>query len=183
VTQYRQYVATRMASSPQRLTSLQQSKRMAQYNYQQSYYQRLRDQQSRYQNDSFDYNNDPYFYSVSIYRYNYGGSWYETNQYGADLFRQALNYGYQEGFQAGLADRQDHWRYDYRNSYGYQDGNFGYNGYYARQEDYNYYFRQGFRRGYEDGYYSRYRYGRNDNGNYILAAVLITSILNLQSIH
>jgi hypothetical protein len=171
-----------MAASPQRQAALQQHKRMAQYRYQQSYDQRLREQQMRYQNERYDYNNDPYFYSAPIYRYSYGGHWYETNQYGADMFRQALNYGYQEGFQAGRADRRDHWRFDYRNSYAYQDGNFGYNGYYARQDDYNYYFRQGFRRGYEDGYYSRYRYGRYYGGSYSLRADEMHSIFRIEVI-
>ena len=50
--------------------------------------------------------------------------------------------------------------------YAYQDANYGYNGYYVDQDDYNYYFREGFRRGYEDGYYSRYQYGSYSNGNY-----------------
>jgi flagellar biosynthesis/type III secretory pathway protein FliH len=43
-----------------------------------------------------------------------GGSYYETNEYGADLLRQAVNNGYQEGFRAGEADRQDRWHSDYR---------------------------------------------------------------------
>jgi hypothetical protein len=67
------------------------------------------------------------------------------------LLRQAVNYGYQEGFRAGEADRQDRWRSNYRDSYAYQDANYGYNGYYVDRGDYNYYFREGFRRGYEDG--------------------------------
>ena len=36
-----------------------------------------------------------------------GGRYYETNQYGADLLRQAVNYGYDQGVRAGQADRQD----------------------------------------------------------------------------
>jgi hypothetical protein len=46
---------------------------------------------------------------------------------------------------------------DYRDCYAYQDANFGYDGYYEDQGAYNHYFREGFRRGYEDGYYSRYQ--------------------------
>ena len=142
----------------------------------------MRLQQLSYQNNRYDYNNDPYFYTASSYRYNRGGRYYETNQYGADILRQALNYGYQEGMRAGRADQQDNWRYSYRDSYVYQDGNYGYNGYYVQQDDYNYYFRQGFQRGYEDGYYGRRRYGHNSNGSdSLLSAVLIT-VLALQSI-
>ena len=48
--------------------------------------------------------------------------------------------------------------FNYRDSYAYQDANFGYDGYYEDQGAYNHYFRQGFRRGYEYGYYGRYRY-------------------------
>ena len=75
------------------------------------------------------------------------------------MLRQAVNYGYEEGFAAGQADRQDRWAFNYQDSYAYQDGNYGYGGFYVERDDYNYYFREGFRRGYEDGYYGRYRYG------------------------
>jgi len=108
---------------------------------------RLRDQQRRLREERHDYNHDPYFYTAPIYRYNRGGMYYETNQYGADLLRQAVNSGYQEGFRAGAADREDNWRPDYRNSYAYQDATYGYNGYYVDPEDYRYYFREGFQRG------------------------------------
>jgi len=128
------------------------------------------------------YDQDPNFYSADNYRYSRGGRFYETNQYGADLLRQAVNYGYEEGFQSGQADREDHWRNaSYQNSYAYQDANYGYNGYYVAQTEYSYYFRQGFRRGYEDGFNSRSQYGTYSNGsNSILSAVLST-ILNLAS--
>jgi hypothetical protein len=78
---------------------------------------------------------------------------------------------------AGQADRQDGYRRGYQGSYAYQDANYGYNGMYVDRTDYNYYFRQGFRRGYPDGYSTRFQYGRNNNG--ILANVL-SAILNLQ---
>ena len=64
-----------------------------------------------------DYNNDPYFYTASNYRYLRGGRYYETNQYGANMLREAVNNGYQEGYYAGQADRQDRWRSDYQGSY------------------------------------------------------------------
>jgi hypothetical protein len=182
VKQYRQNVVQRENNSRQHGLQLQQEKRMAQYNYQQQYYERMRQQQIRYQNERYDYNNDPYFYTASSYRYNRGGRYYETNQYGADILRQALNYGYQEGMRAGRADQQDGWRYSYRDSYIYEDANYGYNGYYVQQADYNYYFRQGFQRGYEDGYYSRRRYGHNSNGSDSLLSALLITILGLQSI-
>jgi flagellar biosynthesis/type III secretory pathway protein FliH len=130
----------------------------------------------------FDYANDPYFYTPDSYRYSYGGNAYRTNQYGAQILRQAANEGYAEGIRAGRADRQDGWRPDYRNSFAYQDANYGYNGYYVRQADYNYYFRQGFRRGYSDGYDQNYQYGRYDSGNDsgALLQTVLGLILNLQ---
>ena len=125
----------------------------------------MRQQQVRLDNDrDHDYNRDPYFYTAPTYRYNRGGSYYETNQYGADLLRRSVNYGYEEGFRTGEADRQDRWRSDYRDSYAYQDANYGYTGYYVDQDEYNYYFRQGSSRGYEDGFSSRNDYPSAHSG-------------------
>ncbi|HRN61211.1 MAG TPA: hypothetical protein PK743_12865 [Luteimonas sp.] len=154
---------------------------MSQYRYQQQYHARMRDQQRRWRTSSHDYWNDPYYYTPASYRYSYGGQWYQTNRYGADLMRQAVSYGYQEGLRAGRADRDDSWRYDYRGSYGYMDASYGYGGYYIDQDQYAHYFRQGFERGYEDGYYSRQRYGhRNDRGDYTVLAAVLGVVLGLQ---
>ncbi len=157
---------------------------MAQYRFQQQYLGRIRQQQIRFQNDrNHDYYGDPFFYTAPNYRYNRGGIYYETNQFGVNLLRQAVNYGYTEGFNAGRANRMDHWRFSYQDSYAYQDASYGYIGYYVDQDAYNYYFREGFRRGYEDGFNSRYRYGRYDNGTYrildgVLGGILILSVLH-----
>jgi len=87
---------------------LQQQKRMSQYRFQQEYLERERQQQIAFRNEcEHDYDPDPYYYTAPSYRYYRGGSYYETNVYGADLLRQAVNSGYQEGFCAGEADRQD----------------------------------------------------------------------------
>jgi len=96
------------------------------------------------------------------------------------MLRRALNLGYEEGVRAGMADREDRWRYNYRDSYGYQDATYGYDGYYVDTTEYRYYFREGFRRGYEDGYYGRYRYGTNSNGVFSLLSGVLGAILNLQ---
>ena len=100
------------------------------------------------------------------------------------MLRQAVNRGYQEGLRAGRADRYDRWGGDYRDSFAWIDGSYGYDNYYVSRGDYQYYFRQGFQRGYEDGYYSRSRYGRYDDRNdtAIILGVVLASILNLQSI-
>jgi hypothetical protein len=112
------------------------------------------------------------------YRYNRSGSYYYTSQYGAEMLRQAVNYGYEEGFRAGEADRSDGWGYSYNASYGYEDATYGYNGYYVDLDEYRYYFREGFSRGYEDGYYSRNRYGNYNNGGYNILGNILSTILS-----
>jgi len=155
---------------------------MAQYRFQQEYLERVRQQQIDLRDHRFDYDHDPYFYTAPIYRYNRGGSYYEINEHGAKTLRQAVNYGYEEGFRAGRADQDDRWGSNYKDSYAYRDANYGFSGYYVNRDDYNYYFREGFRRGYEDGYNSRYRYGRFADGNPSILETILTQILNFQSI-
>jgi hypothetical protein len=183
LTQYRQHLDQQQRVLQQQTAQLQQQKRTAQYRFHEDYLGRLRQQQEFLQNDRHpDYDHDPYFYTAPIYRYHRGGRYYEVNQYGADLLRQALNNGYQEGFRAGQADREDRWRSDYLGCYAYQDASYGYNGYYLERSDYNYYFRQGFRRGYEDGYSSQYRYGRYSGGSYIMLDIVLSQVLSFQSL-
>jgi hypothetical protein len=181
LTQYSQNLDQRQHDGQQRSAELQRQGRTAQYRYQQEYIGRLRDQGMHLQNEHHDYNNDPYFYTGWDYRYIRDGRYYETNQYGANLLREAVNYGYEQGFLAGRADQQDRWPFNYQNSYAYQDANYGYGGYYVPQEEYNYYFRQGFSHGYEDGYYGRYRNGSYSNGKYTILGSLLGSILDMQS--
>jgi hypothetical protein len=179
--QYSVHLAQEQRLAEERAAALQQAHRMAAYRFQQDYLTRLRQQEaSLAAARSYDYSNDPYFYTAPIYRYVYSGRSYEINQYGADLLRQAINLGYEEGYRAGQADRQDGYRADYRNAYAYEDANYGYTGMYVDQSQYNYYFRQGFRRGYEDGYYSRTRYGTNLNGKLGILATVLSALLNLQ---
>jgi flagellar biosynthesis/type III secretory pathway protein FliH len=155
---------------------------MAQYHYQQQYFEHMRQQQMRLQSEQHDYSNDPYYYTAPNYRYNRGGSYYETNQYGAGQLRQAVNNGYEQGFRAGQADRQDRWNANYKDSYAYQDANYGYGGYYISQADYNHYFREGVSRGYEDGYNNRTQYGSQSNGSFSMLGGILSQILNLQSL-
>jgi hypothetical protein len=183
VTQYRQHLDEEQSLAQQQTARLQQQNRMAQYRFQEQYSERLRQQRIGLENDrGHDYNDDPYFYTAPNYRYNRGGSYYQTNQYGANLLRQGVNHGYEEGFRAGEADRQDRWGSNYQDSYAYQDANYGYSGYYVDRDDYNYYFREGFRRGYDDGYNSRYQYGTYSNGSYSMLGALLSQILNLQAL-
>ena len=179
VIQYRRQLDQRQVLAQQYAARLQQQNRMANYRVQQDYQARLLQQQMALQR-SYDYNNDPYFYTAPTYRYNRGGSYYETNEYGAEMLRQSVNNGYDEGYRAGQADRQDRWGSDYRNSYAYQDANYGYSGYYVNQADYNYYFREGFNRGYQDGYNSRTQFGQELNGSRSILGSILSQILNLQ---
>ena len=98
------------------------------------------------------------------------------------MLRQAVNYGYEEGFRAGKADREDRWRANYKDSYAYRDANYGYRGYYVNRTDYNHYFREGFRRGYQDGFNSRSQYGRVADGNPSIMDNILSQILGFQEL-
>jgi hypothetical protein len=179
--QYRQRLDQQVRFSQQRAAQMQQQRRMNEYRAQQQYLAQLRAQQLRLQT-ARDYANDPYIRTAPSYRYAYSGYTRETNQYGADVLQQAVNYGYQEGVRFGQADRQDGLPSNYRNSFAYQDANYGYSGNYVDQADYNYYFRQGYQRGYSDGYNSQSQYGTSLNGSPSILATLLSSILGLTSL-
>ena len=153
---------------------LEQQRRLNQVRYQQRYLERLRRDQLRLQ--QWRYND----YGPYNYRYRRGGSYYETNRYGAEMLQRAINDGYREGFQAGQADREDGYRYSPEEAYGYQDASYGYDAYYVDLNEYQHYFREGFRRGYEDGYYSRSRYGQYSNGSHSILGAILEQILGLQ---
>jgi flagellar biosynthesis/type III secretory pathway protein FliH len=113
------------------------------------------------------------------YRINRNGSWYNTDQRGADLLRQAVQEGYRQGLQAGRSDRSRRVGLNWGGSNVYRSGNYGYQSYVDRSQ-YQYYFRQGFERGYQDGYNSRYQYGSNNNGVGNILGSILGSILNIQ---
>ena len=144
---------------------------------QQAYNDRLRAQQRYWSTTRYN----AYFNTPMTHRYAIGGRYYQTNRYGVDIIRQAAQHGYAEGVRAGQADRYDGWRYDYRDSWAYRDGGFGYHGRYIDRQHYAHYFREGFRRGYEDGYYGQGRYGRYDNraGQYLMIGAILAAILNI----
>jgi hypothetical protein len=180
-TRYHQRLQQQENVLEQRSHDLQRQRRMAQYRFHQQYLQRLRQQQIALQNaTAYDFSRDPYFYTAPSFRYSRGGRYYEVNQYAAQLLQQAVNDGYEEGFRAGRADQEDHWRFDYESCFAYQDANYGYNGFYVDQDQYNHYFREGFRRGYEDGYYARYRYGVEVSGDLRILIDVLRLIIDLQ---
>jgi hypothetical protein len=178
---YKQRLDEQVRVAQEQAAQLQEQKRAAQARAQEEYAATLRQQQQQLQSRR-DYSHDPYVSTAPTYRYVVAGTTRQTNQYGADVLRAAVNNGYQQGYRAGQADRQDHRRSSYRDSFGYQDANFGYRGNYVDQSDYNYYFREGFRRGYDDGFSSRSRYGSSSNGSQTILGGLLTSILGLQAI-
>jgi hypothetical protein len=114
------------------------------------------------------------------YRVYRNGGWYNTDNRGADLLRQAVKAGYQQGFAAGRADRNSRRGLNWNSSNVYRSGSYGYQSYVDRSQ-YQYYFQQGFQRGYQDGYNSRYQYGFNNGGSVNILGSIISSILNIQS--
>lgn len=175
--------ARRRADYDRQRDRLERERRHAQYRYQQDYWRRWLAAQARWDAYRFDYYDDPFFYTPYSYRYGFDGRWYSTNSYGAEILRQAVRDGYREGWYAGQADRFDHWRFDYQGNYAWIDGSYGYPGYYVSFDAYRYYFRQGFERGYRDGYYGRYDYGRYDNGSAVILPAVLGMILAFSIIH
>jgi hypothetical protein len=184
--QYVRYVEQQQKMHQKRLARLQAKKRLAQYRYQQQYFARLlqlhrSNEMARRQ----AYRNDAFFNTAFDRRYRRANAYYQTNRYGIEHLQQAARYGYAEGYQAGMADRQDKWLPGPGSVRGpgwlvsdvYQDASYGYNGLYVDQEDYTYYFREGFRHGYQDGYNNRAQYGTFVNGNYTLFEKILATIL------
>jgi len=172
--QYSQQRRQQDRLAQQRGQLLQQQQRQAHLRFQQQYLERLRQDQINLQSAR------SYEYSAPKYRYSRSGRYYQTNQHGVDMLRQAVNYGYEEGVRAGQADREDRARFSYRDSYAYQDATCGYNGYHVDLNEYRYYFREGFNRGYQDGYYGRFQYGRNTNGAFSLLGNILQQVFNVQ---
>lgn len=117
-------------------------------------------------------NNNPYRNS-GMYRIYTNGEYYNVDNRGYNVLREAVNRGYQQGYNAGIRDRR-YGNYNYYGNSVYMSGTYGYSSAVERNQ-YQYYFQQGFQRGYEDGFYSRNRYGvRTGNGFNILGSVLNT---------
>jgi hypothetical protein len=123
------------------------------------------------------------------YRVNRNGTWYNTDNRGADLLRQAVNEGYRQGFAAGRSDRNGRRRsISWSNNNVYRRGTYGYQSGVA-QSQYQYYFRQGFQRGYQDGsnreyrddYYGNYQYGTNNGGTLNILGTILNQVLNIKS--
>ena len=151
----------------------QAAQRRAQEQYMQ--YQRAQNRQN-----SYGYNNNGYYSTGYNQRYRVytNGSYYSTDYRGAELLRQAVRNGYVRGYQQGQMDRRSRYGYDYDNSSMYRTGTYGWQSYVARDQ-YQYYFQQGFQRGYEDGFYGRNRYGVRSGNTYNILGSVLNTILNL----
>lgn len=116
------------------------------------------------------------------YRVYRGGSnsYYQTDYRGAELLRQAVNRGYQQGYRQGQMDRRYGRRDDYRDDRYYRSGTYGYQTYVERDQ-YQHYFREGYERGYYDGYNEEDRYGyRTRSGVWSILGSVLGSILNIR---
>ncbi len=122
------------------------------------------------------------------YRVNRNGRWYNTDQRGAELLRNAVNEGYRQGFIAGRSNMTNNRRGSWSNSNIYRTGTTGYtNGVDRRQ--YQYYFQQGFQRGYQDGSNRQYannrngtfQYGTYENDQPNILSTILNEVLNIQN--
>jgi hypothetical protein len=129
-----------------------------------------------YRNNRSIYSNNGYQH-YRVYR---NGGYFQTDYNGIGMLQQAINVGYEQGMQAGRADREDSRGYDFENADDFRSGIYGYSGSYVDSSEYSYYFREGFRRGYEDGYYSRFAYGSYSDGRYSILDSILRSVLNAQ---
>jgi hypothetical protein len=122
------------------------------------------------------------------YRVNRNGRYYNTDQRGAELLRNAVNEGYRQGFMAGRSNLSSNRRGSWSSSNVYRSGNMGYQNNVDRGQ-YQYYFQQGFQRGYQDGsnrqYMNdrsdRFQYGTYDNGQPSILSNILNQVLNLQN--
>jgi hypothetical protein len=182
---YRKNIALREELAERDAQILRQQKRIQHLRFQEQYEERLRAQRAQLNQARYDYYNDPFYYTAPNYRYRRDDRYYQTNQYGIRKLEQALQAGYIEGYRAGRADREDRWRYDYRSAFAYRDANYGYDGRYIAQDEYNHYFREGFQRGYDDGYYGRQKYGRRNDGGgindeWLIAGAVVAAIIGYE---
>jgi hypothetical protein len=114
------------------------------------------------------------------YRIYRNGAYYNTDNRGAELLRQAVNNGYRQGYEAGRMDRSNRRGSQWSRNEMYRTGEYGYDPYVDRGQ-YQYYFQQGFQKGYDDGYYTRNRYGTYNNGSASILGNILGTILNIQS--
>jgi len=170
--EYREYLRTRSRSDYRDWQRAQREAQRELREYQQS---------SRYNNRSTRRVYNTYNTGITgqqrYYRVYRDGNYYQTDYRGAELLRQAVNSGYQQGYRQAQNDRRYGRGNDYYGSNVYRMGTYGYQTYVARDQ-YQYYFQQGFQRGYEDGYNNQLRYGYRSGNNYNILGTILSTILN-----
>jgi hypothetical protein len=187
--EYRQY--QRAAQEAQReCIDYQRSGSRSDYRQCQQAQARAQRELMDYQRSSSSYNNGYYNNNRTstvynprtgqTYRVYNNGRYYSYDQRGVNLLRQAVNSGYQQGYQQGQMDRRYGRGMNYYGNNVYSNGMFGYESYVARDQ-YQYYFQQGFQKGYEDGYYSTNRYGYRSGSSFNILSGVLNTILNLAS--
>jgi hypothetical protein len=180
MTRYENRLDRQVNVAERRQQELRQKSRQSHARFQEKYHARMLEQRQDLRNKyDHDLRNDPFFDAPPRYRYYRAGRYYHANQYVANVLRDAVDNGYEEGYLAGRADMEDGWRYGYKDCYAYEDATFGYTGYYVDLNEYRYYFREGFQRGYDDGYYNVYHYGRYEDGKRKILADILSRILYL----
>src|SRR5712692_4251172 len=135
----------------------------------QAHWDRDRDYRRDQDNDrNRDYRrNDQYGRGGGYGGYGNNGGYGGYGNYGN---QGAVNQGYRDGFYNGSNDAQRGQNYDpqrshfYRNGHG-DNGNYGNNGRYGNGYGYSQAYRDGFLRGYDEGF-RRYGGNRRNNGNY-----------------
>lgn len=125
-------------------------------------------------------NTNYYPSNTRVYRIYGGNGYYNTDSRGYEMLRSAVNSGYQQGYMEGQRDRSQGRRFDYTDENAYRYGNYGYSNY-VDSGQYQYYFRQGFSRGYQDGYYSRSQYGYRSGNSYNILGSILNTILTLSN--
>jgi hypothetical protein len=105
---------------------------------------------------------------------------YTIDDRGYSLLRGAVNSGYQQGYMAGRRDRR-FGRFDPHRDSMFVSGMVGYDPYVAENQ-YQYYFQQGFQRGYEDGFYARTTYGYRTGSTYNILGSVMNTILNIAEV-
>lgn len=137
---------------------------------------------STYNNGYNTYNNGYSTYNngnSGYYRVYRNGGYYQTDYRGAELLRQAVNSGYQQGYRQGQMDARYGRGGSYYGNNVYRMGTYGYQSYVDRSQ-YQYYFQQGFQRGYEDGYNNQFRYGTRSGSGISILGTILNGILNLR---
>ena len=179
--EYRRQLGQQVQAMQQQTLQLQQQRRLAQFRAQEQYVADIRRQQQGLQVQR-DFAKDPWVGAPYMFRYVANGANRQTNAVGAEVLRQSVRTGYAQGYRAGQADQQDHSPSSYQSTFAYRDANYGYAGRDVDQSDYNFYFRQGLQRGYDDGFTHRSQYGTASNGSATILTSLLNSILGFQPI-